>query len=357
MNHRMLALWVMALALTALPLRASGSVSLTAIGVPYTQDFDTLASSGTSSTVPADWALSETGSNANGTYTAGTGSSNAGDTYSFGSTGSAERAFGTLLSGSLVSTIGASFTNNTGQGISALLITYVGEQWRQGYVRPEKDRLDFQFSTDATALNTGVWQNVNELDFSTVDTSGSVGARDGNILRQTVSFTMTDLNIASGGTFWIRWNDSDILFNDDGLAIDDFSLAVVAAPASTTQAATAVDAASATLNGLVNANGDSTTVTFEYGLDTTYGSTVTADQSPVTGSTGTAASAGITGLDPGATYHFRVVAVNSAGTANGLDLTFTTTASAIPTLSEWGVIVMSLMLAGTAFWMMRRRRI
>ena len=35
------------------------------------------------------------------TYTAGTGSGTAGDTYSFGAAGSAERAFGTLLSGSL----------------------------------------------------------------------------------------------------------------------------------------------------------------------------------------------------------------------------------------------------------------
>jgi len=28
----------------------------------------------------------------------------------------------------------------------------------------------------------------------------------------------------------------------------------------------------------------------------------------------------------------------------------------IPTLSEWGMIIMSLMLAGTAIWMIRRRQ-
>ena len=52
--------------------------------------------------VPLGWAFSELGTNANTTYTAGTGSNNAGDTYSFGSTGSSERAFGSLLSGSLI---------------------------------------------------------------------------------------------------------------------------------------------------------------------------------------------------------------------------------------------------------------
>ena len=36
------------------------------------------------STLPAGWELAETGTNANMTYTAGTGSGNAGDTYSFG---------------------------------------------------------------------------------------------------------------------------------------------------------------------------------------------------------------------------------------------------------------------------------
>ena len=64
---------------------------------------------------------------------------------------------------------------------------------------------------------------------------------------------------------------------------------------------------SATLNGTVNAYCLSTTVTFRYGLTTGYGSTVTADQSPVTGNSDTAVSKAITGLTPNTTYHYRVV--------------------------------------------------
>ena len=99
-------------------------------------------------------------------------------------------------------------------------------------------------------------------------------------------------------------------------------------PTVTTTAATAVTTTTATLNGTVNANGTSTTVTFQYGLTTAYGSTVTAAQSPVIGSTATAVSAALAGLTPCTLYHYRCVGVSSAGTTNGNDMTFTTLCAA-----------------------------
>ncbi len=96
------------------------------------------------------------------------------------------------------------------------------------------------------------------------------------------------------------------------------------APAASTGAATAVGTSSATLNGIVNANGSDTTVTFEYGTDTSYGTNVTADQSPVTGNTNTTVNATISSLAPSTTYHYRVVAQNVNGTSYGEDMTFTT---------------------------------
>ena len=93
-------------------------------------------------------------------------------------------------------------------------------------------------------------------------------------------------------------------------------------PTANTDAATAVSSSGATLNGTVNANNDSTTVTFQYGLTTAYGATVTADQSPVTGAVNTAVSKAITGLTDNTTYHYRVVALNSSGTTYGADMTF-----------------------------------
>ena len=96
------------------------------------------------------------------------------------------------------------------------------------------------------------------------------------------------------------------------------------APTATTVPASSVTTTGATLNGTVNGNGTSTTVTFEYGLDTNYGTTVTADQSPVAGSVNTAVSKAITGLTNGVTYHYRAVATNGGGTSYGADMIFTT---------------------------------
>ncbi len=99
------------------------------------------------------------------------------------------------------------------------------------------------------------------------------------------------------------------------------------APSATTQAATAISTSGATLNGSVTANNATTTVTFEYGLTTSYGSTVNATPSSITGATATAVTAALTGLTANTTYNFRVKAVNSAGTTYGSNLTFTTSAN------------------------------
>jgi hypothetical protein len=98
-------------------------------------------------------------------------------------------------------------------------------------------------------------------------------------------------------------------------------------PTAITQAATNVTPGSATLNGTVQANNLTTTVTFDYGLTTSYGSTVNATPSSVTGNTPTAVSASISGLTALTTYHFRVKAINSDGTTLGNDMTFTTTSA------------------------------
>ncbi len=228
---------VMALLLMAVPMQSaqasgggSGSVSLTALGTAYTQDFDTLAIVGLNNDLSINgWFLDEAGtsSNNNGQYAAGTGSGNAGDTYSFGAAASTERAFGGLLSGTLNPTIGSQFTNNTGSTVTALDISYIGEMWRAGVTnRGAADRLDFQLSTNATSLTTGDWTDYDGLDFSSPNTLAAVGALNGNSAtnQASVSFSITGLSIPNGSSFWIRWTDFNIASSDDGLAVDNFSL-------------------------------------------------------------------------------------------------------------------------------------
>ena len=100
------------------------------------------------------------------------------------------------------------------------------------------------------------------------------------------------------------------------------------APEVTTNTVTAVSDSGATLNGTVKANNDQTTVSFEYGLNDEYGTTLPADQSPVSGNALTAVSTAITNLTQNTTYHYRVIAQNSFGVVYGADKTFYTGAAA-----------------------------
>lgn len=144
------------------------------------------------------------------------------------------------------------------------------------------------------------------------------------------------INLANNTTYYWRVNAT----NSGGTSSysNTWSFTTVAGPVSTptvtTTSATLVTSTSSTLNGTVNPNGLTTAVTFQYGTTTNYGSTVTATPNSVSGTSSVPVSAAITALSPNSTYHYRVVATNSAGTTNGADQTFATlvAAPAVPAL-------------------------
>jgi hypothetical protein len=207
---------------------SSSSTSLTALGVAYSQDFNTLVLAGTDSIkkFPTGWTANETGTGANLTYAADSGVTNSGNTYSYGRMGSTDRALGTLLSGSVTSVMGASFINNTGSTITSLTIAYIGEEWRFGGTTSRYDTLKFQYSLDATSLTTGSWISATALNYLTTDVTGTAGMRNGNDpTKQTaINSTVSGLNIINGSSFWIRWQDANPSGSDDGLAVDDLLL-------------------------------------------------------------------------------------------------------------------------------------
>jgi hypothetical protein len=96
-------------------------------------------------------------------------------------------------------------------------------------------------------------------------------------------------------------------------------------PTVATNPATNVADFSATLNGTVNPNGLSTAVHFEYGTTTNYGSSTSTQN--YNGTTAQNVSANLSNLTAGATYHFRIVGSNAAGTTYSTDRTFTTPAA------------------------------
>jgi len=152
---------------------------------------------------------------------------------------------------------------------------------------------------------------------------------------------------------WYRYMhySSSGITKTDGSKRYGFSVRCVKgeSPLAQTEEASAVASTTTTLNGQVNPNGASTTVMFEYGLTTTYGTEVAADQSPVTGTTATSVSAGMTGLDAGTTYHYRVKAENSGGTTYGNDMTFNTSPEG--TVADTDGNVYNTVTIGTQVWM------
>jgi len=106
-----------------------------------------------------------------------------------------------------------------------------------------------------------------------------------------------------------------------------------AAPTVVTGAATGIALMGATLNGTANPNGVPTSAQFQYGKTIGYGMTTPVQS---LGPDAFAAAIGggtVAGLSCGTQYHFRATATNSAGTTNGLDQTFTTTACPPPTVT------------------------
>jgi hypothetical protein len=94
-------------------------------------------------------------------------------------------------------------------------------------------------------------------------------------------------------------------------------------PTVSTGSATKIGNNSATLNGTVNPNGNTTSYMFNYGLTSVYG-TSTASHSIGKGTKSLPEKLTINGLTPGTTYHYQIEASNKAGIALGRDRTFKT---------------------------------
>ena len=87
----------------------------------------------------------------------------------------------------------------------------------------------------------------------------------------------------------------------------------------------------AVLNTRINPNNSPTSYRFEYGPTAAYGANVPApDANAGSGTAAQLFSQAITGLTPGATYHYRVVATNANATTRSPDQTFTTPTASQP---------------------------
>lgn len=241
-----------ALLLAAAFLVAPAIAQVNYSGGTYTQNFDTLPASGTftlsgtgavlvsldaapiSATGLAGWTFSKyagSGTTTAPLFAVSNGGSNSGSVYSFGTGTDADRALGSLASGSTVSRFGLTLTNTTGQTITQFTLTFTGEQWRRGTA--SANVLAFSYAIGGTDINTGTFTDVSTLNFTAPFNGTPTGAAiDGNAAANRtvgITTTVTGISWSPNQTLILRWTDVDDGGSDDSLAIDDLTFTAGAA--------------------------------------------------------------------------------------------------------------------------------
>ncbi|HKK41854.1 MAG TPA: fibronectin type III domain-containing protein, partial [Bacteroidales bacterium] len=149
-----------------------------------------------------------------------------------------------------------------------------------------------------------------------------------NILKvsgETGSFTCTISGLEPKTQYYVRAYATNSEGTSYGKPVSLTTLGDV--PLTTVVDASDIGLYSAKLNGKINPHALSTEVVFQWGTTTDYGNGVSAIETPVTGNNQVSVSALLTGLDPGTTYHYRLVANNDLGTSQSEDISFTTNGS------------------------------
>ncbi len=158
------------------------------------------------------------------------------------------------------------------------------------------------------------------------------GAESGSVTFETIpNTTRENPNPANPGDDLTRW--FNVLFSSPTNATvepgDSLGIATIIEddglnpPTATTGAASSIGVDHATVAATVNPNGDATDVYVQYGPTDSYGSQTATQQ--VAGTSAQALTFSLTGLSPGTTYHYQVVASHADhSTGYGQDMTFTT---------------------------------
>jgi gliding motility-associated-like protein len=204
--------------------------------------------------------------------------------------------------------------------------------------------------TAATGQNTLTWNANAETDLLGYKIYGGTTASPTTLIasipKGTTTFTNTGLT--NGTTYYYSISSEDTYFNESAKTADATGKPLPAATAPTaTTGGNTPSYITAALAGTVNDNNATTTVTFDWGLTTSYGSSVNGTPNSITAGTGsTAVTGSLTGLTPGTVYHYRVKAVNSVTTTNGTDGTFTTLSLPTVTTAVPGTITTTSAVLG-----------
>jgi uncharacterized protein len=226
-------------------------------GLSYSQNFDSLASTGSSgtwsdNTTLLGWYASKAyststtpqtyGPYAYTSYRVDSGGNNSGNLFDYGSAGSTDRALGSVASGTvagstMATVFGLRIQNNTAQTFSGPIgISFIGEQWRQGGNTSSQIIDYFSYSVSSTAFTSPIsadpaaagYTHVSALDFTSPNPGTTTAAAiDGNASGNYTPISgFISVTLNPGDELMLRWYDVNDTGNDHGGGIDNLVVTV-----------------------------------------------------------------------------------------------------------------------------------
>ena len=308
--------------------RGWGQVSITALDLAYTQNFNSLNTSGSwanNSTLPGWYAKTFVNATLN-TYSLSNGAPYVdGDASlcSFGSSASGDRALGyipssTIFGASGLGYVGWRFKNNSAYIVTRIDVTFTGEQWRDQYNASggpgQTLTLRYQVSSSAISnLTGGTWVAAN-VSF---DSPSNIfaGALDGNLPanRNTIN-AQIEVTIPIGSEIMLRWEDKYDVINSVNvnhlLGLDDVTVIARAAP----QSPTAVTPTNVTTTSF-RANWNSTPLAAHYTIELSDNDLNFND--PIVFGPTSNTYFDFNSLTEQHSYYYKVTAYNNIGNSNG----------------------------------------
>jgi len=169
--------------------------------------------------------LLKSGSGSNAVFAQGAGTSTSSATYSVGTSGSTERALGSIAAGTGVYTFGVRLINQTGSSLNKISGSFTAEQWRKGGSGNMNTWIGKYSTGILNSIDPPNLLNHTSMNFSSIQYTTGAGSLNGNSPENqtTIQFTITGFEWKNGEELVLRWDDTDETGSDDLVAIDNFS--------------------------------------------------------------------------------------------------------------------------------------
>jgi hypothetical protein len=286
------------------------------------------------------WQVVNTGTGVGFSFSADNGSTDVTNAYSYGPTGNSDRALGSFANSTTTPRFGVTYRNDSSTTYSKVAITFTQEVWRRGSTPIDTLPFEYAVGADAVDIQTGTYTFDPAGDLTTIS-GPAAGAVDGNTVNAVRNVSLTGLTWAPGEYLTLRWTDSNSASGaDDGLAIDNFSMA--ADPVATTAAITSISPTSATFGSPVTFNATVTavsgtttpsgTVTFKSG--STVLATAAVTGSGATGTASVTSSTVAIGSYPNIVAEYTPTIAFQSSTSNPFGTTVVITGTLAPTITS-----------------------